>query len=212
MAAPEKTEEAGKPAQGAAAAKGRSNLIPLVGVVVLVPALCFLMMDFVVIPRLKESLKPAGGEEAVPFKGESKPESGHGGGHKEAAKKEAPKKEAAKESKHGGGKEASKTAKGGENTVEFGSTVVNLAGSGGNRYLKVNFVLAGADERLEEMVKSNQDALRDVAISVLSAQSMSSLEAQGGRNLIRSELISQFNRTLGGRPVEQLYFSEFVIQ
>jgi flagellar FliL protein len=62
------------------------------------------------------------------------------------------------------------------------------------------------------MIKENQNALRDVAISVLSAQSMSSLEAQGGRNLIRSELISQFNRTLGGRPIEQLYFSEFVIQ
>jgi flagellar basal body-associated protein FliL len=209
MAATETPDNAAKAAE-AAQAKGKPDIIPLVAVVVLVPALCFLMMDFVVIPRLKESLKPATSDEAAPFKaGEAKADSGHGGGHKEAPKKEA------KESKHGGkehGKEGGKSAKGADNTIEFGSIVVNLAGSGGNRYLKVNFVVAGNDSNLEDMIKENQNALRDVAISVLSAQSMSSLEAQGGRNLIRSELISQFNRTLGGRPIEQLYFSEFVIQ
>ena len=209
MAATETPDNAAKAAE-AAPAKGKPDIIPLVAVVVLVPALCFLMMDFVVIPRLKESLKPAASDEAAPFKaGEAKADAGHGGGHKEAPKKEA------KESKHGGkehGKEGGKSAKGADNTIEFPPIVVNLAGSGGNRYLKVNFVLAGNDSNLEDMIKENQNALRDVAISVLSAQSMSSLEAQGGRNLIRSELISQFNRTLGGRPIEQLYFSEFVIQ
>jgi len=212
MAAPD-TSDSSKAAEAAAPAKPKSDMVPLVAVVVLVPALCFLMMDYVVIPRLKNSLRPAASDEAAPFKGgEANAEPGHGGSHG-SSHKEAPKKEA-KEAKHGKehGKEGGKSAKGADNTIEFGSIVVNLAGSGGNRYLKVTFVVAGNDSRLEDLIKENQNALRDVAISVLSSQSLSSLEASGGRNLTRGELISQFNRTLGGRPIEQLYFSEFVIQ
>lgn len=100
----------------------------------------------------------------------------------------------------------------GEFTAEFGSTVVNLAGTGSSRYLRTNFVVASADPKIGDIVKENESALRDAAISVLSSQSLNALDNANGREVVRQGLISRFNRLLGAEVVDQIYFSEFVVQ
>jgi flagellar FliL protein len=100
----------------------------------------------------------------------------------------------------------------GEFTAEFGSTVVNLAGSGSSRYLRTNFVIASADPKIGDIVKENESALRDAAISVLSSQSLGALDNANGREVVRQGLIARFNRLLGAEVVDQIYFSEFVVQ
>lgn len=100
----------------------------------------------------------------------------------------------------------------GEFTTEFGTTVVNLAGTGSSRYLRTNFVVASADPKIADIVKENESALRDAAISVLSSQSLNALDNANGREVVRQGLISRFNRLLGAEVVDQIYFSEFVVQ
>jgi flagellar FliL protein len=100
----------------------------------------------------------------------------------------------------------------GEFTAEFGSMVVNLAGSGSSRYLRTNFVIASADPKIGDIVKENESALKDAAISVLSSQSLGALDNANGREVVRKGLISRFNRLLGAEVVDQIYFSEFVVQ
>ena len=51
-----------------------------------------------------------------------------------------------------------------------------------------------------------------ILVGVLSSQSLAGLDVPGARNVVRNELITQFNRTLGGEVIEQIYFSEFVVQ
>lgn len=51
-----------------------------------------------------------------------------------------------------------------------------------------------------------------MAINVLSSQTPASIENANGRDLVRKALISQFNRVLGAEVIDQVYFSEFVIQ
>lgn len=120
----------------------------------------------------------------------------------------------------GGGAEAKakekakEKAKGEENEhdAEFGTVIVNIAGANGNRYLRTNLVLVGADPKIADIIKSSTNALKDAAINVLSSQSLAVLDSPGGKNVVRNELIAAFNRTLGSEVVEQIYFSEFVVQ
>jgi len=187
MAAPDKNdaETPSEATAGAEAPKGGSPLLPVILVVLLVPTLCYAVMDFLIIPKLRGSLEAAA---------EKSTSSGHGG--------------KAKAGTNAGGEHG----KQGEFTADFGPTVVNLAGTGNSRYLRVNFVVASPDPKIAEIVKTNMSALRDATLSVLSSQSMPLLEGPGGRNSVRNDLIAQFNRTLGGEVIQQIYFSEFVVQ
>lgn len=161
--------------------KAGNPLVPVIAVVVLVPVLCYGVMDFVIIPKLKTVAESA--PAAAPAHGAAKKKEGGG---------------------HGGKGETAKDA-------EFGLVVVNLSGSGSSRYLRTNFFVKSADPKIADILKENQSALRDAAITVLSAQTPSSLE-NNGRDIVRKALISQFNRVLGAEVVDQIYFSEFVIQ
>ena len=181
--------------------------MPVLAVIVLVPALCYATTQFVLLPKLKAALatSPEAGAEAAAGAGE-------GGEKKGEAKKGEEKKPEAK-------KEAGKDKKGGGSTngnyahsQDFGDVIVNLAGAKGTRYLRAKFTLASSDANLENLVKNNENQLRDVAIGVLSSQTLDSLEEPGARNTVRNELIAQFNHALHGELVEQIYFTEFVVQ
>lgn len=185
-------------------------MMPVLLVVLLVPALCYATTQYVLLPKLKAAMGPA---EAAHE--EAAAEDGHGGGghgEKKAEGKETAKKEAGG---HGAKKEEKGKGGGSGNYAhshEFGDVIVNLAGVKGTRYLRTKFTLASSDANLETLIKTNENQLRDIAIGVLGTQTLDSLEAPGARNAIRSDLIAQFNNALRGEVIEQIYFTEFVVQ
>jgi flagellar basal body-associated protein FliL len=201
MSAPTDTANAAP----AAKPKGGGSIMPVLAVIVLVPALCYATTQYVLLPKLKAAV---GGEGAH---AEAAADSGHGGkGHGE--KKSEGKKEAGG---HGAKKDEKGKSGGSGNYAhshEFGDVIVNLAGVKGTRYLRTKFTLASSDTNLETLIKANENQLRDIAIGVLSTQTLDSLEAPGARNAVRNELIAQFNHALRGELVEQIYFTEFVVQ
>lgn len=95
-------------------------------------------------------------------------------------------------------------------TYEFNDLVVNLAGTMGTRYLKTSFVVTGKG------VKTSFDAdkarLVDITLSVLSSLSLADLEEPGAKNVLREKLVGAYNQALGKHLVDQVYFSDFVIQ
>ena len=99
-----------------------------------------------------------------------------------------------------------------EHDAEFGAVIVNVAGANGSRYLRTNLVLVSGEPKVAEITKASQSALKDAAINVLSSQPLSVLDSPGGKNIVRNELIAAFNKTLGGEIIENIYFSEFVVQ
>jgi flagellar basal body-associated protein FliL len=193
------TEGASAATQNAATeakSKGGGSIMPIIAVMILVPAMSYVTTEYILIPKLKAAI--------------SGTDSGHpegtaaGDGKKGSGKKEGGKLSAEEKKETGANNYA--------HSMDFGDIIVNLAGAKGTRYLRTRFTLASGDEKLEVLIKANQDQLRDLAIGVLSGQTMDSLEAPGARSAIRNELISQFNHALHGELVEQLYFSEFVVQ
>ena len=187
-AAPAAAAEEAKPAKP----KALAAFIPLIAVVVLAPALSWTVGQFVLLPQLAKHLAApaelAGEHAAAPAAAPA----AHGGGEGGHGKKVAP------------------TAVGG--TYEFSNIVVNLAGTLGTRYLKTTFLVTGSDQGLNAQFEQNKPQLLDVTLNVLSSLSLPDLEEAGAKNLIREKLISAYNQALGKKVVEQVYFSDFVVQ
>jgi flagellar basal body-associated protein FliL len=140
-------------------------------------------MEFLIIPKLKSSM------------------GGGGDAHSKSADHGK-----AKGDSHGGVKAP------GEFTVEFGPTVVNLSGSNNSRYLRTNFVIASTDKEIQKVIMENKGSLQDAAIGVLSTQSLDALDGANGREVVRKGIISKFNRLLGADVIDQIYFTEFIVQ
>ena len=184
--------------ENAAPPKAPGVMLPLVAVFVLMPALAYGLTQYVLIPKLRASL-PAATEEGAPAAGAA---------HKPEAKSE----KAAAAPKKAEGKGEKGSAESAENNWEFKDVIVNLSGAFGTRYLKTSFTASGADARLPDLVKANQKRLHDVTITILSARTLNDLDNPTAKNAIREELTAKFNQVLGVDIVEEIYFSEFVIQ
>jgi len=170
--------------------KSGNSLMPIIAVVVLVPALCYAVMDFVIIPKIKTSL----GAPAAPAKADA-----HG----------AKKKSDSHAAKSGGHGAVDAPAEG---VAPFGSIIVNLAGSNNSRLLKATFDVKSEDPNIATIIKENLPALRDAANTIMSSQTINSQDISSGRELIRKSLVSQFNRLLGAEVIDTIYFNEFVVQ
>ena len=108
--------------------------------------------------------------------------------------------------------DSKKGAEASEASFEFKDVIVNLSGALGTRYLKTSFTVSGSDARLPDIVKNDHQKLLDITINVLSARTLNDLDSPTAKNAIREELIAKYNHALGVEMVEELYFSEFVIQ
>lgn len=97
-------------------------------------------------------------------------------------------------------------------TVALNKLLVNIAGTMGSRYLLVSISVASTDPDFQQKMTDNDAALRDAASSALAAKTLTDLEKPDARNLIRTELITDFNNILGSDEVQELYLTEFAIQ
>ncbi len=184
-------DAAGKPA------KAPSPIVPIIAAVVLAPALSWAVTNFVMMPQLKKQLAEnvsAHGEAADPHAPEAAPAAAEGG------------------EKSGGHGEKGGEPAGAANTYQFENVVVNLAGTMGTRYLKSSFMISGKDMGLRAAFESNKAKLVDTTLNTLSSLSLPDLEEVGSRNMIRERLIAAYNQVLGKRIVDQIYFSDFVVQ
>lgn len=173
--------------EAAASAKGGSPWPALIAAVILMPAISYATAEFLLLPKLRGLISHQTVEaEAEKSAERHEAKGGHGGKGKEGEKKEA--------------------------AYDFENVVVNLSGSMGTRFLKVNFTVLGANPKLPEIMAERKKQLLDVAINVLSARTMADLEAPGAKNVVRSELLANFNQALKSDVVEQIYFTDFVIQ
>jgi flagellar protein FliL len=160
--------------------KSGSPIVPLLAVIILVPALVYAVMNFVIVPKIIEANSSHSEETSS---------------HSESATK---------------GHTAVTGLK--ETPVDFASLVVNLAGSGNTRYLRVNIVVASSDSKIGDHLKDHEAPLKDAAITILSAQTPESIETPAGKDVVRRNLMTSFNRLLGADVIGQVYFKEFVVQ
>lgn len=165
--------------------------LPAIASIVLAPAATFAVAQFVLLPRMQLKLSAPVADRAAPE-----------GTATAAAEEGSPK----------GGKD--EKAGPGAGSYEFNNVVVNLAGTMGTRYLKTSFVVTGADKaaNLKGIFDGQKAKLTDITLNVLSSLTLADLEEPGAKNVLREKLVAAYNQALDKRIVDQVYFSDFVIQ
>jgi len=205
------------------------GFLPLIIALVLAPVISWVVAEFVLLPRMKSQLTAAVAA-SLPAAGAGHEPAAHEPGagpvaEPAAAKEPAHAKEPAAEkpkeahaakkepAKKGGKAEpaGAKVSAEGPNSFQFDNVVVNLSGTMGTRYLKVTFLLTGKDT-LHEMFEERKPELLDATLNTLGSVTLTDLDEVGSRNLIRARLVAAYNDLLGAKIVEQIYFSDFVVQ
>lgn len=203
----DKKTEPEKPADGAAPAapaKAPSPWVPIIAVCVLMPAISFATTQYVLLPKIRGAvLEQKAIVHAAKPEGKGETKKGHGEAAKGGHGKDAHGKG---EGAEGGG------GAGGAFSYDFENIVVNLSGAMGTRYLKTSFTTLSDNPDLKTLIDENKKQLLDVALSVLSTRTMADLEQPGSKNVVRNDLMANFNQALKSDLVSQIYFSEFVVQ
>lgn len=170
--------------------KAKVPWVPLILVLLFIPIITLLLTELVVVPRLRSSM---GNDDAAGTQ--------QNGGGTAVAPAAAP--------ATGGSARAGSS---GEYTVVFTEIVANLSGTMGTRFMRVSFHVAGRDPRMESLIQQRRPRVQDAIITTLSSKTIQELEAIGGRNSLRVALISAINQAIGVEMVQELYFTEFIIQ
>ncbi|HEY8995992.1 MAG TPA: flagellar basal body-associated FliL family protein [Lacunisphaera sp.] len=193
--APDKAAPEKAPVAVAGKFAGLKVWLPVILAIVVAPATCWAVAEYVLLPRLQQKLAVAqSGEAPATAPAEKAAEKGHG------------EKKKGKEGKEEGGGASG-------DTYEFSNMVVNLSGTMGTRYLKTSFVITGVKpDTIKAIFEENKAKLTDVTLGVLSSLSLSDLEEPGAKNVLREKLVTAYNQALGSRVAEQIYFSDFVVQ
>jgi len=90
--------------------------------------------------------------------------------------------------------------------------VVNLADSGGKRYLRATLQLELAPEQAAETFEQRLPQIRDVILTVLPTKTFEDIRTVAGKSALREEILQRLNTLLNVEGVANIYFTEFVIQ
>lgn len=171
---------------GAAPAGGKKKILLMA--VIAIAVLAVAGVAFVLF--MKEPAPPAGGG------AESGQEAGKEGG-----------------AKHGGTAEPEGGAV--EGVLAIKPVVVNLADSGVFRVARIGINLGCNDKKLTETFANDtllQSQVQDVIIQTISARTSDELLSPKGKDNLKKELLDALNKKLEKSPIEEIYFTEFLVQ
>jgi len=90
--------------------------------------------------------------------------------------------------------------------------VVNLADPQGKRYLKLQIKIEVADLLVLEKAGKAEPKMRDMVIMLLTSLSFEEVMTPEGKIRIRDELLERFNQIMRPDRINNIYFTEFVVQ
>lgn len=96
--------------------------------------------------------------------------------------------------------------------VPLESFIVNLADEGGQRYLRVTMQMELSDKNLEKEIEKRLPKIRDSILMILPNKKSDEIRTSDGKAKVRDEIIAAINESLTTGTVDNLYFTEFVIQ
>ncbi|MBC2606012.1 flagellar basal body-associated FliL family protein [Pelagicoccus albus] len=99
-----------------------------------------------------------------------------------------------------------------EYKVSFEPVVTNVKGTSQTRFIQAVFTVYGTHPDFETMIDEKKDRLRDHADSVLGNLTLADLERREMKNIVRNQLREGFNHKIGKPIVEDISFSQFVVQ
>jgi len=96
--------------------------------------------------------------------------------------------------------------------MEMDTFIVNLLSENGRRYLKVKVNLELEDEELQEEIGTKIPVLRDVIIRIASSKTLAEISTEKGKEKFKDQIVSEININLKDGKINNVFFTDFVIQ
>ena len=90
--------------------------------------------------------------------------------------------------------------------------LVNLMDPGQLRYLKITLHVESNQEKPNEEYEKRLPQLRDAILIILSSKNYKDIMDSEGKTSLREEIKTRMNQLLVGLKVQNIYFTEFVVQ
>ncbi len=90
--------------------------------------------------------------------------------------------------------------------------VINLAGSGGKRFLRVKMDLELKDQAIFEQVHAQFPRVKDKILTILSAKKFEDINTVEGKNKLRAEVAAAVDALLSKGAVTNVYLTDFVVE
>lgn len=90
--------------------------------------------------------------------------------------------------------------------------LVNLADPGGERYLKITMQLSLSSEAASQEIDTRMAELRDSILMLLSSKEYDDISSLSGKLALKKTLMGNLNRVLKQGTVQDIYFTEFLVQ
>ncbi|MFO7716053.1 flagellar basal body-associated protein FliL [Desulfosarcina sp.] len=90
--------------------------------------------------------------------------------------------------------------------------IVNLADHGGKRYLRVTMALELSDPEALASIESRLPQVRDAILMILPTKNYDDVSTSEGKVALRSQVMEKINSLMTKGRVNNIYFTEFVVQ
>ena len=90
--------------------------------------------------------------------------------------------------------------------------IVNLADRGGKRYLRVTMALELSDPEAVTTIENRLPQVRDAILMILPTKKYDDVSTTDGKIALRTEVMEKINALMTKGQVNNIYFTEFVVQ
>lgn len=88
--------------------------------------------------------------------------------------------------------------------------LVNLAGSRGQKLVKINMELEVNNEEVQKEIEKLKPKIRDIIIITVSSKNYEQVSSRAGKDALREEIRDQVNLFLTKGRINRVYFTEFI--
>lgn len=96
--------------------------------------------------------------------------------------------------------------------IDIDDITVNLADTDESRFLRAKIKLEVRNDDAKAKVSENMVKVNDLIITVLASKKFSDIRTPQGKYALKEDLVYRLNRIVGGKPIKNLYFTDFVSQ
>ncbi len=92
------------------------------------------------------------------------------------------------------------------------SFIVNLSGAGGRNYLKMEIALEFDNAEVMVEIENKMPQVKDTILLLLSTKSFEDIQSSNGKLMLKNEIITRLNKLLTTGIIQNMYFTNFVVQ
>ena len=96
--------------------------------------------------------------------------------------------------------------------LDLADITINLADTDVSRFLRAKIKLELRNEDVRPRVEQHMVEINDMVLTLLSSKTFAEIRTPQGKYDLKEDLVYRINRLVGGKPVKNMYFTDFVSQ